>query len=121
MLRDFRLPDKDALPFGLGTGPTSGSVVRGLTRLLTIDAERESQCEAAALYSAYVLGLPCFAFRSNAREGSALVLQASNTDDNLLTASGVLRMLIWLLVPVAMESSKYPNLYCLILWRLKVF
>lgn len=109
-LRDFRLPDKESLPLGLGSGQTTGSVVRGLSRLLTIDAERESQCEAAALYTAYVLGLPCFAFRSNAREGSALVVQADGSNDSLLTSSGILRMLIWLLAPVAMEDSKYPQL-----------
>lgn len=108
-LRDFQLPDKDSLPFGLGTGQTTGSVVRGLARLLTIDAERESQCEAAAFYTAYILGLPCFAFRSNAREGSALVAQQGQSE-SLLTSSGVLRMLIWLLAPVAMEDSMYPQL-----------
>jgi hypothetical protein len=89
-----------------------------LTRLLTVDAERESQCEAAALYTAYVLGLPCFAFRPNALEASVLVVESmsrssrdtKNTLDNLLTSSGILRMLVWLMAPAAMESMTHPQL-----------
>jgi hypothetical protein len=119
-VQDFfqSLPEKDRLPLGLGSGRVTGSVVRGLTRLLTVDAERESQCEAAALYTAYVLGLPCFAFRPNALEASVLVVESmsrssrdtKNTLDNLLTSSGILRMLVWLMAPAAMESMTHPQL-----------
>lgn len=109
----FKLPDKNALPFGLGSGQVSGSVVRGITRLITVDVERECQCEAAALFAAYSLGLPCFAFRPNALEGSVLVVDSTNKNnglDSLDSSSGILRMLIWLLAPVAMESSKHSQL-----------
>lgn len=110
---DWKLPSKDTLPLGLGSGQWTGNVVRGLTRLLTVDAERESKCEAAALYAAYVLGLPCFAFRPNAYESSVLVVESIQKDspvDSLLTSSGILRMLVWLMAPVAMERALYPQL-----------
>ena len=113
----FQLPDKESLPLGLGSGQLSGSVVRGLTRLLTVDAERESQCEAAALYVAYVMGLPCFAFRPNALESSVLVVESAEPSagedysmDSLDSSSGVMRVLVWLLAPVAMESMKHSQL-----------
>jgi len=111
--QDFKLPDKESLPLGLGSGNLSGSVVRGLTRLLTVDAERESQCEAAALYAAYMLGLPCFAYRPNALESSVLVVESTRNDnslDRLDSSSGIMRVLVWLLSPVAMESSKHSQL-----------
>jgi hypothetical protein len=47
-----KLPDKDQLPFGLGTGQTTGVVVKRYTRLLTADPEREAECEAAAFVTA---------------------------------------------------------------------
>lgn len=110
------LPSKEQLPFGLGSGRISGNVVRGLTRLSTVDAERESQCEAAALLVAYQLGLPCFAFRPNALEGSVLMIESSQKNSivspSLNTPSGIVRMLVWLLAPVAMEHSKYSQLIC---------
>ena len=62
------LPDKQDMPLGLGSGSVTGTVVRGLTRLLNVDTERECECEAAAFFAAYSLGLPCFAFRPNALE-----------------------------------------------------
>jgi len=109
--KNFNLPEKESLPLGLGTGQISGSVVRGLSRLLTIDAERESQCEAAALFAAYSLGLPCFAYRPNALEASVLVVQSTRDDndlDALLSSSGIMRVLVWLMSPVAAESMKHP-------------
>jgi hypothetical protein len=121
----FQLPDKETLPFGLGSGALTGSIVRGFSRLFTVDTVRESQCEAAALYTAYVLGLPCFAYRSNALEASVLVAESAtkmsdttstgvvkdtSVVDNLLTTSGILRILVWLLAPVAMEHMTHPQL-----------
>ena len=109
----FQLPDMDSLPLGLGKGQLSGSTVRGLTRLLTVDAERESQCEAAALFAAYALGLPCFAFRPNAFEGSVLVVESLSSDNDvapLLSSSGILRMLVWLMAPVAAEAARHAQL-----------
>ena len=118
----MKMPEKDSLPLGLGSGALTGTVVRGLTRLLSVDTERECQCEAAALHAAYVLGLPCFAFRPNSLEAAYLVAQsikANSPDrtsrmnlDPLLSNTGVLKVLIWLMAPVAMESLKHPQLIC---------
>jgi hypothetical protein len=111
--KSFQLPDKASLPLGLGSGAITGTVVRGFSRLFTVDSARESQCEAAALYAAYVLGLPCFAYRPNALEASALVAESADEKsnvDNLGTAAGILRTLIWLLAPVAMERMTHPVL-----------
>ena len=117
------LPDKASLPAQLGSGQWTGTVFRGLTRLTTIDTERECQCEAAAIFAAYVLGLPCFAFRPNALESAVLVVESSKSKqqksqqqgsmaslDSLLSSVGILKVLVWLLAPVAMESSRYPLL-----------
>ncbi|CAB9524547.1 expressed unknown protein [Seminavis robusta] len=108
---NLKLPQKESLPFGLGTGELTGTVTRGLTRLFSTDTERECQVEAAALYTAYVLGLPCFAFRPNSLEAANLMVQ--HEEQNLLsTTSGILKVLIWLMAPVAMESMKHPQLIC---------
>ncbi|CAB9530529.1 expressed unknown protein [Seminavis robusta] len=108
---NLKLPQKESLPFGLGTGELTGTVTRGLTRLCSTDTERECQVEAAALYTAYVLGLPCFAFRPNSLEAANLMVQ--HEEQNLLsTTSGILKVLIWLMAPVAMESMKHPQLIC---------
>lgn len=124
------IPPKEDMPLGIGTGIVSGSIVRGLTRLSKDDTERDCMCEAAAVYIAYVLGLPCFAFRPNANEGATLVLQSTMGENDVnsrnrdhgrwmkTTASmsslasdvGLLKVLIWLLAPVAMELSRYPQL-----------
>lgn len=124
-------PNKEEMPLGLGTGKATGSVMRGFGRLLSDDTERDSMCEAAAVYAAYGLGLPCFAFRPNAKEGAALVLQSmeeaeddvggngdgrrrrretTTTTDGLASDVGLLKVLIWLMAPVAMEISKHPQL-----------
>jgi hypothetical protein len=100
------LPDKDQLPFGLGTGQLTGVVVKGYTRLLTADPEREAACEAAALVTAYILGLPCYAFRSNALEATSLVTMTTTDSSSSL----VFRILVWLMAPVAMESASHPIL-----------
>lgn len=111
--KPLELPPKESLPLGLGTGQSTGSLVRGLSRLFTIDAERESRCEAAALFVAYALGLPCFAFRPNAYEGSVLTvesMQPNSAIPPLLSSPGILKMLVWLMAPVAMESMNHPQL-----------
>jgi hypothetical protein len=111
------LPDKEGMPLGLGQGKITGTVVRGLTRLLSVDTERECQCEAAAFFVAYALGLPCFAFRPNALEGAVLIFESAGTDeyskavlDPLLSDVGILKVLIWIMAPVAMESSRHAQL-----------
>lgn len=117
----MKIPEKDSLPFGLGSGKLTGTVVRGLTRLLSVDTERECQCEAAALYAAYTLGLPCFAFRPNSLEAAYLIASSIKENspgrsemnlDPLLSSVGILKVLIWLMAPVAMESMKHPQLIC---------
>jgi len=109
-VKSFDLPDKDSLPLGLGSGQVTGQVVRGLTRLVTIDPRREALCEAAALFTAYSLGLPCFAFRSNALEASVLAVESRDSEylDPLLSSSGIMRLLVWLMAPVAAESAQFP-------------
>jgi hypothetical protein len=85
--------------------------------LWSVDTERECQCEAAAFYAAYSLGLPCFGFKPNALEAALLMFESSNTEDEadkaldtLLSDAGLLKVLIWLMAPVAMESSLHPQL-----------
>jgi len=109
-IKGFDLPDKDSLPLGLGSGQVTGQVVRGLTRLVTIDPRREALCEAAALFTAYSLGLPCFAFRSNALEASVLAVESRDSEDldSLLSSNGIMRLLVWLMAPVAAESAQFP-------------
>lgn len=108
--KNFDMPAKDSLPLGLGSGQVTGKVVRGLSRLLTVDPQREALCESAALFTAYTLGLPCFAFRSNSLEASVLAVASRDSAelDTLLSSNGIMRLLVWLMAPVAAESAKYP-------------
>jgi len=105
------------LPFELGSGKLTGTVVRGLTRLLQVDTERECRCEAASFFVAYSIGLPCFALRPNALEAAVLVFESNRAGgeeegaiDTLLSDAGMMKLLVWLLAPVAMESSLHPQL-----------
>lgn len=123
-IRSVQAPKKEEMPLGIGTGSLTGSVVRGLSRLLADNTERDCQCEAAAVFVAYSLGLPVFAFQPNALEGAALVLQSMEENeggfnsqrggkrsmDSLASDIGLLKVMMWLMAPVAMELSKYPQL-----------
>jgi len=116
-VKNLEGPDKNKLPLGLGTGAITGTVVKGLTRLSSVDTERECQCEAAAFFAAYSLGLPCFAFRPNALEAAILIFESNKNEedadkalDSLLSDTGIMKMLIWLMAPVAIESSLHPQL-----------
>jgi hypothetical protein len=104
----------EELPLSLGSGQISGTVVKGFTRLLQVDTERECECEAAAFFAAYSLGLPTFAFRPNALEAAVLVAESTRREntslDPLLSNNGIMKMLIWLMAPVAMENMKHPQL-----------
>ncbi len=105
------LPEE--LPLGIGSGTISGTVLKGFNRLLKVDTERECECEAAAFYTAYTLGLPVFSFRPNALEAAVLVAESTQNDnqlDPLLSNNGIMKVLIWLMAPVAMERVKYPEL-----------
>ena len=75
--KNINAPKKEEMPLGLGTGSITGSVVRGLTRLLSVHTERDCQCEAASVFAAYSLGLPCFAFQPNALEVSLDIIQVN--------------------------------------------
>ena len=66
--KKMNAPKKEEMPLGIGTGSVTGTVVRGMNRLLSDNTERDCQCEAAAVFAAYSLGLPCFAFQPNALE-----------------------------------------------------
>lgn len=101
------------LPLSLGSGQLTGTVVKGFNRLISVDTERECECEAAAFFVAYTLGLPCFSFKPNALEAAVMVAESSQADndlDPLLTNNGMMKMLVWLMAPVAMESVKHPQL-----------
>jgi len=107
----IELPEE--LPLSLGSGQLTGTVVKGFNRLISVDTERECECEAAAFFVAYTLGLPCFSFKPNALEAAVMVAESSQTDndiDPLLTNNGMMKMLVWLMAPVAMESEKHPQL-----------
>lgn len=67
-VKNLEAPKKEEMLLGIGTGSLTGSVVRGLGRLLNDNTERDCLCEAAAVFAAYSLGLPCFAFQPNALE-----------------------------------------------------
>lgn len=116
-VKNINGPDKESMPLGLGTGAITGTVVRGLTRLWSVDTERECECEAAAFFAAYSLGLPCFSFRPNALEAAILVFESNKNEDDtdaaldtLVSDTGVMKMLVWLMAPVAIESSLHPQL-----------
>ena len=120
-VKDINGPEKENMPLELGSGKVTGTIVRGLTRLWSVDTERECQCEAAAFFTAYSLGLPCFSFRPNALEAAVMLYESkNNNDDNdgsdsdvidsLLSDTGIMKMLIWLMAPVAIESSFHPQL-----------
>lgn len=49
-------------------GCTSKMVLNGMNRLFLKDVERESRAEAGAFLTAYMTGLPCFAFQPSAVE-----------------------------------------------------
>jgi hypothetical protein len=103
----------DNLPLGLGSGQITGTVVKGINRLIQVDTERECECEASAFFAAYTLGLPCFSFRPNALEAAVMAAESSRSDneiDPLLTSNGIMKILVWLMAPVAMESDKHPQL-----------
>lgn len=101
------------LPLSLGSGKLTVTVTKGFNRLIQVDTERECECEAAAFLVAYALGLPCFSFQPNALEAAVMVAESSQTDneiDPLLTNNGIMKMLVWLMAPVALESVKHPQL-----------
>lgn len=101
------------LPLSLGSGKVTGTVVKGFSRLIQVDTERECECEAAAFFVGYTLALPCFSFRPNALEAAVMVAESTqpgNDLDPLLTNNGIMKILVWLMAPVAMESVKHPQL-----------
>eukprot|EP00957_Ditylum_brightwellii_P070602 5364140-Ditylum_brightwellii.AAC.1 len=115
LMEKMSMPDKELLPAGLGTGKLTGTVVRGLSQLLSVDTERESQCKATAFFAAYSLGFPCFALHLSALEESGGITvpgikRGVNALNPLISSKGILKVLICLMDPAAMESSKHPQL-----------
>lgn len=118
----FKIDLPEKLPLNLGKGQITGVITRGFTRLFATDSQRDCECEAAAFYTAYALGLPCFAFRSNALEAANLLFEsvqppkiitptsAAAALNPLLSQSGIVKILIWIMSPVAMESMKHTQL-----------
>jgi hypothetical protein len=109
------------------------TIVCNLSSLLLCFSYKERQCqtEAAAFFAAYNLGLPCFGFQPNALEAAVMVFESEKNKsqdstsgkkdestskykfsalDPLLSDAGVLKILIWLLAPVAMEKMKHAQL-----------
>lgn len=82
--KNMNAPKKEDMPLGIGTGSLTGTVARGLSRLLSVNTERDCQCEAAAIFVAYTLGLPCFAFQPNSLEVSFFLFFAQRTSFMLM-------------------------------------
>lgn len=57
------------------SGCTSKMVLNGMNRLFLKDVERESRAEAGAFLTAYMTGLPCFAFQPSAVEALRCVFK----------------------------------------------
>lgn len=79
--KKWEIPAKEDVPFGIGKGEYTKSIVAGLTRLTTVDTERQCESEAAALFAAYSLGLPCFAFQPNALEAAIMMFESVKVRD----------------------------------------
>lgn len=97
----------------IGRGTLTSTLTAGLGRLTTSDTERECRSEAAALVTAYTLGLPCFAFRSNGLEAASLIKGSSEKEsnvDDLSGEGGIIKVLTWTLAPVAEEEMKHGQL-----------
>ncbi|CAM9119273.1 unnamed protein product, partial [Discosporangium mesarthrocarpum] len=86
-----------------GAGQTSKTILNGLNRLFIRDVERESRAEAGAFLSAYITGLPCFAFQSSAVEALRM-MEEPELKDALCSGNGIHRILVWLLGGVAAEG-----------------
>ncbi|CAM9455809.1 unnamed protein product [Pylaiella littoralis] len=84
-------------------GCTSKMVLNGMNRLFLKDVERESRAEAGAFLTAYMTGLPCFAFQPSAVEALRMAADP-NTKGSLLNGNGIHRILVWLLAGVAGEG-----------------
>ncbi|CAM9495230.1 unnamed protein product [Ectocarpus sp. 12 AP-2014] len=85
------------------SGCTSKMVLNGMNRLFLKDVERESRAEAGAFLTAYMTGLPCFAFQPSAVEALRMAADP-DMKETLLNGNGVHRILVWLLAGVAGEG-----------------
>jgi hypothetical protein len=105
------LPELPSVPDDaiVGKGRTTGKIVKGLTRLLSTDTQRECRTEAACLVVGYNLGLPCFSFRANALEAAALVYEG---DEKMgwKGEAGIVRIMVWLWAGVVKEQMKHEML-----------
>eukprot|EP00549_Striatella_unipunctata_P008448 CAMPEP_0118714294 /NCGR_PEP_ID=MMETSP0800-20121206/26103_1 /TAXON_ID=210618 ORGANISM="Striatella unipunctata, Strain CCMP2910" /NCGR_SAMPLE_ID=MMETSP0800 /ASSEMBLY_ACC=CAM_ASM_000638 /LENGTH=462 /DNA_ID=CAMNT_0006620063 /DNA_START=445 /DNA_END=1833 /DNA_ORIENTATION=- len=101
---NIKVPSVSSI-LGVEKGYISSTVLKGYKRLLSQSLERECQCDAAAFYIAYNLGLPFFAFRPNSLE--AATWSVANDRISLVDIS---KTLLWIMAPVAFESRKYPQM-----------
>ncbi|CAM9803481.1 unnamed protein product [Scytosiphon promiscuus] len=85
------------------SGCTSKMVLNGMNRLFLKDVERESRAEAGAFLTAYMTGLPCFAFQPSAVEALRMAADPA-LKESLLNGNGIHRILVWLLAGVAGEG-----------------
>jgi hypothetical protein len=97
------------LPF-TAQGASSKLILSGLNRLFLRDPEREARVQSATFLIAYLLGLPCFCFSPNVMEAVRLSSDVPDMADSLASTSGLNRLLVYLLAPVAAEESRHAQL-----------
>ena len=102
-----KAPELPEIPedWTFGRGQITGTILTGASRLVTTDFDRDCRCEAAGLMTSYLLGLPVFALIPTGGEARDLVFDG---EEGKISESYVLRVLIWLMSPVAAETLKYP-------------
>jgi hypothetical protein len=80
-----------------------------MNRLFLRDPEREARVQAATFLAAYVLGLPCFCFSPNVLEALRMS-ELQELSDVMQSRSGLHRLLVYLLAPVAAEEARHMQL-----------
>ncbi len=85
-------------------------VLAGLNRMFMRDPEREARVQAATFLSAYLLGLPCFCFTPNVLETIRMAAEVPEFQDVLSSTTGLNRLLVYLLAPVAAEEANHVQL-----------
>ena len=94
-----------ALDATMNGGGVAAKVGDGADRLLSRDARRDAECEAASFATAYLLGLPCFPFRASALEAADQIARDDDVDEAQLQ-----KLLVWLVSGVAAERRKHRKL-----------
>lgn len=92
-----------------GGGKLVSLVLSGWNRLFLRDPERECRVQAATFLTAYLLGLPCFCFSPNVLEVMRMV-ESPSFQGVLGSVTGLQRLLVYLLAPVAAENTRHQQL-----------